>query len=259
MSETPSATPPATPPSPQDHVASPDETVPRLRAGRVESPRRRWLALGIVLFVSFGHFIASSSYYSTGGTGPADFRQYQVRLLGGLIAEAGSLAVLWYVLSAQGRGWKNIGWNLRWTDIPRALGLVFGSTLAAYAVMIAFQISFRASSGHYLATKSMHGMLGGISALSFAFVCLNPFFEELIVRGYLMTEIVELSGKGALAILLSVAVQMSYHTYQGLANCIALATIFALFSSYFLRSRRLAPVVLAHLCIDAYALFRGGA
>jgi len=103
----------------------------------------------------------------------------------------------------------------------------------------------------------MHGMLGGVSALSIAFVCLNPFFEELIVRGYLMTEIVELGGKGALAIVLSVAVQMSYHLYQGLANCIALATIFAVFSIYFLRSRRIAPVVLAHLCIDAYALFRG--
>jgi len=217
------------------------------------------VALGIVLFVSFGHFIASSAYYSMGGTGPADFRQYQVRLVGALIAEAGSLAVLWYVLSGQGRGWKNIGWNLRWTDIARALGLWFGSTFAAYMILAVFQVSFRASSGHYLATKSMHGMLGGISALSFAFVCLNPFFEELIVRGYLMTEIVELSGKGGLAIVLSTAIQMSYHTYQGLANCIALATIFTAFSVYFLRSRRLAPVVLAHLCIDAFALFRGGA
>ena len=254
-----SAPPSAPPTSPQDHIASLEETVPRLPAGNVESPRRRWVALGIVLFVSFGHFIASSAYYWVGGIGPADFLQYQVRLVGALIAEAGSLAVLWYVLSAQGRSWKNIGWNLRWTDIPRALGLVFGSSFASYMILVAFQISFRASSGHYLATRSMRGMLGGISALSFAFVCLNPFFEELIVRGYLMTEIVELGGKGGLAILLSTAVQMSYHTYQGLANCIELATVFGLFSIYFLRSRRLAPVVLAHLCIDAYALFRGGA
>jgi membrane protease YdiL (CAAX protease family) len=250
----------ATPPTPPDRIARPEETVAQLPVRNVDSPSRRVVALGIVLFVSFGHFIASSAYYSMGGIGPTDSRQYQVRLLGALIAEAGSLAVLWYVLSAQGRSWKSIGWNnLRWTDIPRALGLAVGSTFAGYMILVAFQISFHASSGHYLATKSMHGMLGNVSVLSFAFVCVNPFFEELIVRGYLMTEIVELGGKGALAIVLSVAVQMSYHLYQGLSNCIVLTTIFVVSSIYFLRSRRIAPVVLAHLCIDAYALFRGSA
>jgi len=97
-------------PTPPDRVASPEEegTVPPLAVDNVGSPRRRVLALGIVLFVSFGHFIVSSAYYSIGGTGPADFRQYQVRLVGALIAEAGSLAVLWYVLSAQGRPWLEL-------------------------------------------------------------------------------------------------------------------------------------------------------
>jgi hypothetical protein len=109
-----------------------------------------------------------------------------------------------------------------------------------------------------MTTKSLHGMLGvGISGLSIAFICLNPFFEELIVRGYLMTEIVELGGSGALAIVTSVAVQMSYHLYQGFTNGIVLATIFAVFSIYFWKTGRLAPVVLAHLCVDAHALIRG--
>ena len=180
-----------------------------------------------------------------------------MRLAGGLIAEAGSLAVLWYVLSGQGRGWKDIGWNLTWMDVPRALGLVLGSTVVSYFVSIAVQISFRSYSGHYLPTKSMEGLLGGISVLSIAFVCLNPFFEELIVRGYLMSEIVGMGGRGALAIFLSTAVQMSYHLYQGPANGIVLITTFAMFSIYFWDSRRIAPVVLAHFFIDAYALIRG--
>ena len=104
----------------------------------------------------------------------------------------------------------------------------------------------------------MHGLLrAGISGLSITFIFLNPFFEELIVRGYLMTEIVELGGSGTLAIVISVAVQMSYHLYQGFTNGIVLVTIFAVFSIYFWKTRRLAPVVLAHLSVDAYALFRG--
>jgi len=104
----------------------------------------------------------------------------------------------------------------------------------------------------------MHGVLGfGISGLSIAFVCLNPFFEELIVRGYLMSEILELGGGGVLAILTSIAVQMSYHLYQGLGNGIALTAGFAVYSIYFLKTRRIAPVVFAHFYADAYALVRG--
>jgi hypothetical protein len=68
----------------------------------------------------------------------------------------------------------------------------------------------------------------------------ESIFEELIVRGYLMTEIVELGGSGALAVVISVAVQMSYHLYQGCTNGIVLVTIFAVFSIYFWKTRRLA-------------------
>jgi len=232
--------------------------VPPAPAVSAESARRRWLALGIVLFVSFAHFIVSSAYYAIGGIPHADSHQHQVRIAGALIAEAGALAVLWYVLSGQGRGWKDIGWNLAWMDVPRALGLVFGSTIASYFVSIAVQTSFRAYSGHYLPTKSMQGLLGGVSVLSIAFVCLNPFFEEFIVRGYLMSEVVGLGGKGVLAIFLSTAIQMSYHLYQGPANGIVLITTFTMFSIYFWDSRRIAPVVLAHLFLDAYALFAAG-
>lgn len=217
------------------------------------------MALAIVLFVSFGHFIAASAYYlMESTTSSTDLPQLKMRLVGGMITEAGSLAVLWYVLSGQARGWRDIGWNFHPMDVLRGLLLTFGATAATYATFLPIQIVVHAYSGHYLTTKSMHGMLGvGISALSIAFICLNPFFEELIVRGYLMTEIVELGGSGVLAIVISVAVQMSYHLYQGFTNGIVLATIFAVFSIYFWKTRRLAPVVLAHLCVDAYALIRG--
>lgn len=247
-----------TPTTRQDPPAGPVEPGP-LPGGSLEGRGRRLVALGIVLFVSFGHFVAASAYYfMEGATSGTDLSQLKMRLVGGMIAEAGSLAVLWYVLSGQGRGWKSIGGDLHWTDVPRALILTIGATVATYATFLPIQIVVHAYSGHYLTPKSMHGLLGvGISGLSIVFICLNAFFEEMIVRGYLMTEIVELGGGGGLAILISVAVQMSYHLYQGFTNGIVLTTIFAVFSIYFWKTRRLAPVVLAHLCVDAYALFRG--
>jgi membrane protease YdiL (CAAX protease family) len=248
-----------TPTTSQEALASPPETRPPLPAGNVEGRSRRLQALGLVLFVGLGHFIAASAYYLMEGTTTStDLRQLKMRLVGAMIAEAGSLAVHWYVLSGQGRGWKNIGWNFQWMDAPRGLSLALGANAAAYAIFIPIQIVIHAYSGHYLTPRSMHGMLGvGISGLSIAFVCLNPFFEEAIVRGYLMTEIVELGGRGALAIVISVAAQMSYHLYQGFTNGIVLTTAFTVFSIYFWKTRRLAPVVLAHLCVDTYALIRG--
>ena len=180
-----------------------------------------------------------------------------MRLLSALIAEAGSLAVLWYVLSSQRRNWKDIGWKLRWTDMPLAVGLYLATSLASILIYLPIQISYQEYSGHYLTPKTLHGMLGGgISVLSITFVLLNPFFEELIVRGYFMSEVLELGGGGALAVLASVLVQMSYHLYQGFANCIALTVTFTIFAIYFLRTRRIAPLVMVHFIIDAYALIR---
>src|ERR1017187_3604955 len=248
-----------TPPLPQDEVANSAEVLPSPPAADPGPRRRRLLALGLVLFVSFDNFIVSSAYSLMGPAVPGDLRQHQVRLLGSLIGESGSLAVLWYVLSGQGRSWKDIGWNFNWMDVPRAAGLVLICRVARYLVWVPFQIFCKFYFGHYLTQKSTHGHLGvGISGLSIVFVCLNPFFEELIVRGYLMSEILDLGGGGTLAVLTSIGVQLSYHLYQGLANGVALTAGFAVYSIYFWRKRRIAPVVLAHFCADAYALVRGG-
>jgi membrane protease YdiL (CAAX protease family) len=247
----------ATPPTPRDRSRASAKTSSAVPVETFEGPRRRLLALGLVLFVSFGHFIASSVYYSMGGTVPTNPRQQAARLLAALIAEAGSLALLWYVLSGQGRTWKNIGWNLEWMDLLRAGGLVLGSVVGGYVMWYLVQVAYYSYFGHYLTPNSTGGLLWfGISGLSVAFVCLNPFFEELIVRGYLMSEILDLGGKGVWAILISIAVQMSYHLYQGFANGIMLTAGFAVLSIYFWRTRRIAPVVLAHLFMDAYAMVR---
>jgi membrane protease YdiL (CAAX protease family) len=237
----------------------PDEST-LAATGITETPRRRVFALILVLFVSFGHYVVSS-WYSMIASGSVSYlpQQNQARLLGSLVAQVGSLGLLWYVLSGQNRSWKSIGWAPEWKDIAGAVGLLVGSGSASRLILIPIQILYRSYFGHYLAPKSLHSMLGfGISALSIVFVCVNPFFEELIVRAYLMSEILDLGGRGVLAVVLSVVVQMSYHLYQGLEHGIALTVIFLVSSIYFLKTRRITPVILAHLCMDVYGLIRPG-
>jgi membrane protease YdiL (CAAX protease family) len=92
--------------------------------------------------------------------------------------------------------------------------------------------------------------------LTISIVIVNPFFEELIVRGYLMAEVIALGGSRNLAIIISVLVQVSYHIYQGLLRCVAVGAMFLVFSIYFSRTRKIGPVILAHFWSDAWALMR---
>ena len=214
--------------------------------------------LGLVLWVSLSIPIAGSAYYLVGGTVTSAPMQQQFRLLGALLNEATSLAVLWYVICRQGKTLKDIGWTLELPDIPRALGLLVASSLVTYFLWIPVQYLYRVCSGHFLATKSLGSVFGfGISFLSVAFICLNPFFEELIVRAYTMSEVMSLGGSRGLAVIVSVAAQVSYHLYQGLANVLALTFLFTIFSIYYARTRRIAPLILAHLGLDLFSLVRG--
>jgi len=219
--------------------------------------RRRFLALGLVLSVSCAHFIAAAFYYLFEGTSQVQTNQQTIRLIGALIAEITSLLLLSFVLSGQSRNWKEIGWNPKWTDIFHGVGLILVAGAVARVATVCFQLSYRSGSGHYLQPRSVHGLLGGgISALALVLVLINPLFEEIIVRGYTMSEVIALGGSQTQAILVSVCIQMSYHVYQGLLRCVGLTATFVVFSIYFSKTRRIAPVVVAHFWSDASALIR---
>jgi membrane protease YdiL (CAAX protease family) len=92
--------------------------------------------------------------------------------------------------------------------------------------------------------------------MGIAFCLLNPFFEELVVRAYLMTEVTALTGSTIWAVILSVVVQFSYHLYYGWAGAISLSFQFLVFALYYAHSRRALPVVLAHGFFDVYGMLR---
>jgi membrane protease YdiL (CAAX protease family) len=128
---------------------------------------------------------------------------------------------------------------------------------ASAAALSAIRITH---SGHYLTAKPLHSILGfGISALSIAYACLNPFTEELIVRGYTISEVLDLGANRTLAVLISVLVQLSYHLYQGFVNVLWLMPMFVVFSIYYVRSRRILPIIIVHLAMDLLAILRGQA
>ncbi len=219
--------------------------------------RRRIVALGLVLSVSLTHFIVAAFYYLFHPERSLDRYRTQFGVVGALIAELTSLLVLWFVLTEHKRTWREIGWQPRWMDIPHGIVLILASGGAARLVTLFFQASFLRYTGHYLQPRTVHGVTGaGISVFTIVFVFVNPLFEELIVRGYAMSELTALGSSRNFAIFVSVLLQMSYHVYQGLVRGIGLTAAFLVFSIYFSRERRIIPIVVAHFWSDVAALIR---
>lgn len=226
-----------------------------------QSLLRRSQHLVILLWISFALPVARSVYYLILGTAtiPAYTPlQQRYRLSAALIGEASALFLLWYVMGRQGKTRAEIGWNPQATDIARAIGLFLLVTAAYWFVYYQVQFLYYAHSGHYLVGRSLQSVLGlRLSFLWVAYACLNPFYEELIVRAYTMSEILNLGGSRTLAATVSVTVQLSYHFYQGPVNVLWLAPGFVVFSIYFARTKRIFPVILVHLVMDLVPVLRG--
>jgi membrane protease YdiL (CAAX protease family) len=83
---------------------------------------------------------------------------------------------------------------------------------------------------------------------------INPFFEELIVRGYLMTEVKYLTRSSLIAIVVSTVLQTSYHLYQGVPLALSEGMMFLTYSIFYAKTNRIGPVVMAHLLADVFAI-----
>ncbi len=245
-----------------DPTATPREDLPA-RGDALAPPRAagRWARgqhLALVLWVAVAVPFAGSIYALLGGTRATDPLTRAFGLYGQLIHEVTGLAVLGYVLARQRRSWKRLGWRVHPRDAAHALALLAATSVGMWASMwmVRDVASAIAGLGGPLVVPRALDLRLGWSIAAVAFVCLNPVFEELIVRAYLMTEIVALGGSRGLAVAVSVSVQLSYHLYQGL-HAIPLGVFFTLASLYYARSRRLLPLIAVHLLLDLQALGGG--
>lgn len=220
------------------------EQTPALRSG---------LELGLVIWTAFGMGIIESIGLVLGGitagdlpagSGSADFFS--------ILHRANALGVLAYVLYRNSLKFSDLG--LRWAsqDAAMALPLLIGAELM-YSVgsPIIFWAS-QAVAGQQLIRPDLGPFFYGerISMLQVPDRLLNGFHEELIVRAFLMTAVSRLTNNNVLAICASVAIQVSYHFYQGAPLALTHIGGFLVFAVYYSRTRRILPVILAHSSFD---------
>jgi membrane protease YdiL (CAAX protease family) len=215
--------------------------------------RQRWFEIVLVLLVSFGGFFLNSLYLLRNGPSAAP-NMSNFRWTIGILHEITALILLGYVLSRRRLRFKDLGfqWSLR--SVGASLKVTFVSYLIycfGAAAVRGIQYTIQGSA---VAGPTGKDFFAHPSIVAVPFFLLNPFFEELIVRAYLMTEVADLTGSSALAVVVSVLVQFSYHLYYGWVGALSLCFPFVVFALYYAHSRRALPVILAHEFFDILGL-----
>lgn len=181
----------------------------------------------------------------------------QPRLLLRIVYQIGGLLSLYFALRYQGRKFKDIGFIISpWLqEVGHAFGLFFGVLLLSVTLYFGLSPLIPWLRGMLHPTYDRAALFGiRIGFLSVLWIFLNPFHEELLVRAFLITEMEALYHSTLLAVLVSVSLQTSYHLYQGPQAALSHIPTFLVFSLYYVRTRRILPVILAHLLLDACAL-----
>ncbi|MGH3357367.1 MAG: CPBP family intramembrane glutamic endopeptidase [Nocardioidaceae bacterium] len=81
----------------------------------------------------------------------------------------------------------------------------------------------------------------------------NSVLEEVVVVGYLMTRLKDLTWSLPVVLATSALVRGSYHLYQGIGPAIGNAVMGLLFGYFYHRTGRVMPLVIAHIILDIVA------
>ncbi|HWZ96642.1 MAG TPA: CPBP family intramembrane glutamic endopeptidase [Candidatus Dormibacteraeota bacterium] len=217
--------------------------------------KRRWFELALITFVAFsGPLTRAIAYFRSGSTSPGHFDNF--RWLENIFHELGVLLLLAYILRCSGRSFRNIGF--RWSFKDAGIGvLLLVASYIVYGMGSALVIlGYRFSHGGFPAYIDARQIFGHVPWMALPFTLLNPFFEELLVRAYLMTEIRELTGSVWLASIASVVLQTSCHIYYGWVGMFSVAFLFIAFTIFFAIWRRSMSLVVAHGVVDLIGFFR---
>jgi|SRR5579859_1614764 len=227
------------------------ETVPSAPVLSV-SDAHRWVDLGLILAVVFAGSILGSIYLAFHPSTPSFSN---LRLFTGISDEILGLLLFLVLFKRQGRHFQDIGLNFQWTDLPKALGLAVAARVVMWAIGLVVTYGWFVITRSFPQWPETRAMFSTSSVWLFLpFLLLNPFFEEILVRGYLMTELIDLRKSVLLATVASLVVQTSYHLYYGVAGAMVVGSGLAVLAIYFAKSRRLMPVILAHMLWDSTAL-----
>lgn len=144
---------------------------------------------------------------------------------------------------------RRIGLTLRWRDWPWGAALAAGIGLPGLALYyggralgVTAEVIPAALNEHWWAIPVLV-----LSAIQ------NAVVEEVIVVAYLITRLERLPWRVGSVVAVSAVLRGSYHLYQGFGPFVGNAVMGVVFALFYLRTRRVMPLVIAHTLLDVVA------
>jgi membrane protease YdiL (CAAX protease family) len=212
--------------------------------------------LGLVLLLAFAPALLSLAL--TAATGASDRSTSSITLGEAVAGMALTVFLSWspplvlfYLLRRNGEGPATIG-LARPTrrDLGAAVLLLVASFVVVWALTPIF--SRLGSTDVQFLAHDLPVWFVAIQALLIAGTA--GVTEEVLVRGYAQTRLEQLGLPGPLIVLAPTALWSLLHVYQGWSAVAIIFGLGLLWATYFQRTRRLLPLILAHIMYDLLGL-----
>lgn len=208
----------------------------------------------IVFCIAFLPFIMKAVFIFVTGI---NFYNYSAQTFGFLyslsnVQKLSALLLLIFVLSRRGKKLSDLGLAFRAKDILRAIGII----ILVYIVNYLYDFLCYFFTHTQIKPSNIEFLKSNITIWFVLFIVINPFFEEIMIRGFVIQQIKQLTNNIAVAVLISVLIQTTAHLYQGILPALGLSLTFLIFSLYYVKTNNLTPVVIAHLIMDLLILVR---
>lgn len=158
------------------------------------------------------------------------------------------------------RGWKRADFKIKmtvWGSFQAILLLILtelgnGVTVLGLTVWLFSMQTQYATFLSYLIANNPHLKHHSIEVswpVLIVTMILNAFFEELICMGYFFNQFAAKQGP-LFALLLTVLLRMSCHTYQGPVHILGIGVLFSIYGLWYWQTRNLWPLIVAHALLD---------
>jgi len=156
-----------------------------------------------------------------------------------------------YLLSRDGITARAIGVDTRRLGADSARGLLLAAVVGVPGLLL-YLAAYRLGVSATVVPSALPDVWWRVPVL-IASAAMNATLEEVVVVGYLITRLRQLGWSARWAVGAAALLRGAYHLYQGVGAFVGNAVMGLLFGWYFLRTRRVMPLIIAHTLLDAAA------
>ncbi|MHC4599568.1 MAG: CPBP family intramembrane glutamic endopeptidase, partial [Planctomycetota bacterium] len=224
--------------------------------------------LTIPIYNSISHNILYREFPAVSNEGISSIHYYSsnvIYTLSAIITMVAGLTICLYLVYNARDNLENLGFHFKGWDLLHALLLALTMALAFFIIVIVIAVVLVAAGWDASDLEGVGGESDAVRAsraqssyaLLFKILLLMivPLYEEICFRAYLITRLKKIGAPAWSVAIVVPLIGGAMHTYQGILPALMATFIFLGFTVYYLRYRRLWPIILLHFLFNVKLLF----